>query len=490
MLYQNTITYIMFLMILAFTVLLIVNFRYILKSFKKIHLHTWYVLCFIISIGAVLSLLLPNMHLLYIDESWHMEAAKNMIQKGEPVVCTYDGQENCTVYVKSIGVSSIVAIAFAIFGISNWVALYLSSLFGILTIPLMFLMAYLLFNREKIALVSAVLLALTPLHLLWSQTIEQHVIPNFFMLLTFTLFLTYFKIKKNNLLTLSALSLAITLQMRGEFILLLPIIMILYYLNCKKTPTLASILIVSIGVIMAVPQLLFLKGLQEDIYPGAYFGLKLLLENAVHAIRVSTFLFNPVFIGFLVYAIWKWKGHKGAIFLGSWFLIFLLFYMSFIRLQDRMLLTPMLALIMIVSFGLSRLKWHYLIPISVLFITLPGLYSVYTDDYSRYILETRLPEEFENVFEGCIIIAENPTIIHANTDIESISTEYALQNEITNECLLYFKDGYCVRPAISSPIFGPQKGYERCRMMHQKYSLEEIANFREKDVIYTLYEVK
>ena len=220
---HDTIPSLILLNFILLIVLICFNWHAIKRFLFKIDKKTWCILALIFFIALLMRILIPaHQHVMYIDEQWYMEAGKNMLQTGS--------QDN---YSKSIAWPFILRIAFGIFGISNWTAIYTSVLLGSLTIFTIFFMTFSITKRKDIGLVSAIFLALSPAHIRWSATAETNIASLFFITLTiFFCFLYYHSLGSNKeryfLLWLSLVSLAFTAQFRPENY----VFIILFLLGC------------------------------------------------------------------------------------------------------------------------------------------------------------------------------------------------------------------------------------------------------------------
>ncbi|MDE1804465.1 MAG: glycosyltransferase family 39 protein, partial [Candidatus Micrarchaeota archaeon] len=134
------------------------------------------------------------------------------------------------VYHDIIGYPFLIAIAFAIFGISPATAYGLQMLTGILSIFFIFLAASAIFEKKSGVIAATASLALMPELFIWSRT---QAIPNLalmaFTTLTFALFIVF--ARRTNIRTFALFmgSLILTVYMRIEAILLIPIFLLLFF---------------------------------------------------------------------------------------------------------------------------------------------------------------------------------------------------------------------------------------------------------------------
>ena len=105
--------------------------------------------------------------------------------------------------------SIIVAIAFLIFGIYDWVAILISAIFGSLTVIVTYLIAKELFNF-RIAILSSFFLAINQLHIIYSRTALTDSTFTFFFSLSILFFLYSIRIKKTWMFLIYGIVLGIT----------------------------------------------------------------------------------------------------------------------------------------------------------------------------------------------------------------------------------------------------------------------------------------
>lgn len=132
----------------------------------------------------------------------------------------------------------LTTIPVAIFGLSEFSTRFISALIGTLTIPLFFWWVFLLFEKRKLALICAFVLALSPWHIFYSRGAWEVNLMTFWLLAMMTCLSLIFKSSKNNkyLLAISLLFgfLALSSYQAGK--LLVPLILGLYFvLNVKKS---------------------------------------------------------------------------------------------------------------------------------------------------------------------------------------------------------------------------------------------------------------
>lgn len=220
----NAVLIFLILILIIICNLIYFNSKVLKKYFGGVRKRTWFLLILIFLSGLLLRMfLIPHMHNLYYDEDGYLDIAKHISKEGNNCLCLYNTNGACNFCgysLKSVGFSFLLAVFFKIFGISHNVAFNVVVVFGSLTIFVMFLFLYALFEKEGLALLGALILALYPLHLRWSGSVSAEIISLFFILLTFLFLILYFRIGKLTVLLTSVLLLCFTMAVKEENILL------------------------------------------------------------------------------------------------------------------------------------------------------------------------------------------------------------------------------------------------------------------------------
>lgn len=177
---------------------------------------------------------------LYFDESIYQGIALNILHNGNALWCQYGTAYASSCYANQIyhdpvGWSVFIAIAFGIFGVGTGTAYSLQLLVGCLSILAVFLLSAALFKRRSIPLIAAAAFALNPQLIIWSRT--QAVIDLPFMMLTtltFFFFAVFLKRQRPSTLSLAAFSLVLTVYTRIEAFLMVPFLVLIYFVLGEK----------------------------------------------------------------------------------------------------------------------------------------------------------------------------------------------------------------------------------------------------------------
>jgi len=459
-------------LIILFFILSYKDFR--LKKIKKKY---WIILIFITLVGLILRLLAPHRHLFFIDESFYMGAAKSITEYGRSFLTTGP-------YSKQIGWPILLSIPFLLFGVNNYIAIYTSMFFGILSIPLMFILTYLLTKNKKIAIISSFLLAIYPMHIKYSGSAEIIIPSIFFILLTLISFIIYTKINKKILLTLSILLLTFTIQIRLENLLIIfPIAYILWQKKAKKE---LYLFLITIPFILAyLFQFFQLTNFYTAIYNNKVnlFGLNASIPKFYFINILDILLIMLLLISIPI----VYKENRRLFYISTLiFIPFLIFYSFYRYANDFHILTGIIALFPIISyFIIKNKKITTISAIIILILLMPS----FPKSDSQYILETKVMPELKNdVPKNCHIVMEIQLIGSTLSDLRIIDTvtfinkeDYDLRTYKSN-CLLFYEDIYCNSKLLPN-------SEKRCSIIKSKYNLTLYKQYKLDNIIYNLYNI-
>jgi len=167
----------LFYFMLAHFVLLIflfwANIKYLFREIKKIDKKIWIILLIIFLFGFYLR---NSEYWLgpYSDGYVYQESAHLWVQHGEYVKsCALGNQLDCKLFEQVLflpGYPFIIALIHLTFGINSLNASIISAILSSLTIIIVFFIAYLIFKKPIIGLWSALVYAIIPINILYSQT--------------------------------------------------------------------------------------------------------------------------------------------------------------------------------------------------------------------------------------------------------------------------------------------------------------------------------
>jgi len=228
---------ILFLLLVTIAILCYRNYSMFVREFRKIRKSTWLCLLGIFLFSLVLTVLIAPKHpIWYTDEFEYLELAKNIRYSGSANFYCYSElyQVPCIAPWVPIGYPVVVSIFYLIHFNYN-IAIYVNMLAGALCAVLIFLLAYLVYKNEKIAIFSAFILSIIPFHILWSGTAEPNVFAVLVLLMAMIAFIFFIRHNNLRIFGLFMSILIYSLYTRHEFIFLTPIYLVMFFaLRSKK----------------------------------------------------------------------------------------------------------------------------------------------------------------------------------------------------------------------------------------------------------------
>ncbi|MEM4268451.1 MAG: phospholipid carrier-dependent glycosyltransferase [Candidatus Woesearchaeota archaeon] len=507
---HNLIPYFVILTFIVLLWLVWLSWRDIADSLSRIKARTWLILAVIFFLALGIRLYFPlHRHIIYIDEPWYLEAGKDLLttaQQGD--------------YPKSIGWPFLISLFFGLFGVSNWVPIYLNIFLGAATVVPMFLFAYMITRREDLALAASFIFSLFPAHIIWSGSAETNISSVFFILCSayfWLLFYTQKKAKKTSnqkphLLWLAAVSLAFCMQIRPENLVLVTLFLFgaLHYNASFRS----IVLPLSVSIFLALPNLIQVLDFHMSVdwvasdtfgnMEGLNWSISNLIDNTLaYYLLVFGSTYQPIIVLPFVLAgviIMFPRKTKEAIFITEWFVLFWLTYFSswFQTLagKERFFITiyPIMAIFLVYGiYGLdnaffARLNRPLIKQNGMLIITLSValLFLPYVSGTSAYyadgrILETQIPEQAEKTIpKECVIIANWPTILRSSTELRVADAQNFMESEflrnilMNRSCVLFFEDLTC--------LGWDEAGlYEQCEHIKTEFNAQPFLAYSIKD---------
>lgn len=511
--YNNTIVYILYLVFMIFVVLLIFSFKEIKRKTIKISRKSLaiLILIFIISLGLRL-FILPISHKMYIDEPLYLDYAKNINLIKRPISCEYTSynQKECFSIIKPPGWPFILSILFLLLGYNNYYAIYLNILIGSFSIILTFLLTYLIFKKEKIALFSSFLLAISPIHIIWSNSAETNIISNFFILFTTILFIIYKKSSNRKILILTIISLLLSVMMRLENFLLIFLFCLEYYIikGIKPKPKIKKWLEENYNIILVALLLItfILMSISIESFGRTFFynNFCLYLFDYIKATSYDYIMLIPIIIYFIIYR--SKSFHKIRILLGLLLFSFIINLFLFFP-EERFALTPLTFMIILGSYSLNKILQPInrknkrkiliiIIPTLLIFLFLNINQKIDSSKLIRGLsLETSIPMRVKGTIpDSSYLILKYPSIITSVSDIKGISISNAISDdkiiwEILNSTaeLYYLKDIFCYNK--DNRINMGNYHLKDCIILEDKLELKKIKILKKGDINACLYQI-
>lgn len=472
------------------------------KELKGIKRTSMVILLIIFLIGSILRTTIGSYFVTFYDEMAYISIAKNIILFGKAGICEYTDFEKpmCILYEKSVGFPSILSLVIPFVGNSTSVLSYVNLFFGSFLIVVIFLLSYLVFKNDYIAIYSAFLVSLTPLLIYHSRSIETSISSTFFISLALLIFYLYFK-SRDEKLFLSAMSfLTIATAIRSENISLFPLFLLGFIaFNFKQKnkkiffPLLYSLIsispIVLYLILVTYPPIFYHEGVITSP-TGTYFNIEYIYNNVplLESIALGKYyplILNLLFILGVVVGFIKYK--KETIFLLIPIICFVSLYATYFNALTRYFFTIFVCSFILMSVGINFIqnfinhlifslkkgiksnseKLSLLIMMTIL-ITLfyPYLIDIGkpTDtNLGNQFLEKFISNDESSVFgTNEIIYVNNETAFLTNftkdadkcygiindpkflgtTDLKPISTKVAIENDISIKNII--QNGNCV----------------------------------------------
>ncbi len=474
---------------------------------------------FVLFFALFLSSLLPNYHVMYISEQWYIETARNIAAKGAAENCFYTDFETvaCEPYLKMQGWPVVLSFSFALFGVSAQTAFETSAVLSALAAMLLFLLAKVFLKNNGAALLSAIIFSLDPLRLFWSTNVETNGPTLFFAL--FPVFVAAIiressetKIKAHSLFALFFSSLFIAASMRVEYSLL---IAALFPMIRRKLPALKFngylLALLAVGFAILFLQIYALYTVQPSNDPA--YSLQNLMNNSkVVALIVSS---SPAYSLLFVLGITGLLlSFKKQFFFGT--LAFLIFIFSVIALgwsefayfyqgrplyyQDRFLLLPMSALIIMACFALFEVCKKSSVPrisFGMFGLAMTAFFVLQFPALELRLVSHDLQNDGVAALRGavpnsaCYVISENPLALYPTPGFRTLATKFAIARpervQFIKEktgCVFYFEDKYCWQGVLAK-----EDRLERCDLMARQYNLTEVFNLTGGSRVITLSKI-
>jgi hypothetical protein len=193
----------------------------------------------ILLVFAVLELyFIKPTQLLFFDDAIYQGMALDLIHMGQAWMCNYGTPTACLqgqVYHEPIGLSFNIAIAFLIGGVSRASSIAAELALGFISVFTSFFVALLLLKNKSAAYFAALLVALSPVVLVWAMPTNSDLAVLAYSLISIFFFLAF--MKKKSLWSLSNLlfSFSLLLYMKVDEIFFIPIFIVFYFVLEEKS---------------------------------------------------------------------------------------------------------------------------------------------------------------------------------------------------------------------------------------------------------------
>ena len=449
--------------------------------------------------AAAQLLLVSPKHLIFVDEFWYMEAAKNLVLHGG----------YAPGYFKAIGWPGLIAPVFAVFGFNNFNAIYLSIILGALSVPLAFYAAKRVFGDDTPAFIACALWAFLPQRLIWAATAETMTASVFLILLSSWLtLLAWDKPEEPAFAWLALLGWGLASQVRPEnFMLVLVLAAALALARADRSrwtlflkPALAAAALNLFDwIIFARFQSSTDWTARESagLLQGGNFSLQNLLRNTGNWMpKLWGWELHPLLLSLAaiagLYLLFR-RNRRAALLSALGYALLHLFYFSSwlasygSTLQGfpktKIFLLFYLLLCFWAAYALSLCRWKGLSKLP--YALALALLLNFVPYYAKYPLRS-VPHELEATMlsqlryavpQGCVVVANSALVVNSVNFFTVLEADVFLKNDelrlgaLNSGCVVFVEDLTC---SFSFESIGGN-----CARIKKEYELEKAADFRQ-----------
>jgi 4-amino-4-deoxy-L-arabinose transferase-like glycosyltransferase len=196
-------------------------------------------LILLIFVSVELYLVKPTQQLFF-DDAIYQAGAQMMLHEGQAWMCDYGTPTFCylgEVFHEPIGTSFNIAIAFGLLGVHEWTAYYVSFVAAIVSVFLVFLIAFMLSRDFRVAAFSEFLMALSPMLLVWAFPTTSDIYAFTYALVAVFFMLIFLRSKNIYTFSMLLFSAAFVTYMKVDEAILLFVILIGYLILDDKNIT-------------------------------------------------------------------------------------------------------------------------------------------------------------------------------------------------------------------------------------------------------------
>lgn len=212
----------------------------IVDAFKKIgikRMHLIFAFLIIILFLIIELFVIKTTQQLFFDDIIYQGGAQMLLHTGQAWMCNYGSPTNCIsgqIFHEPIGTSFLLAIGFLFFGVNRYVAFYEFIIIGAIAIIAFFAAALMLFKKPSYALFSELLLALSPLLLVWAAPTNSDIVMMLYSIIAFFALLLLIERKSIWAWAFMLFSFSTLTYTKIDALMYLPIFFIVYVALSKK----------------------------------------------------------------------------------------------------------------------------------------------------------------------------------------------------------------------------------------------------------------
>jgi hypothetical protein len=452
-------------------------------------------------------------HILYVDEFWYLEAAKNIMVHG------YAGG-----FGKAVGWPILISIAFLFFKIGNLTAIYLCTALGVAASAAFFLVAFALTRRTGCALLAGVMSGFLPARLVWAASAETAIPALFFVLLAVFLWVRYYETDDRATLWAGMLSWSMAAQIRPEMAILLALFavgVLLWRSADKKSAWWAGLSSAAAASALLVPNAVIYIRFQSSqnwaavdsrgLIKGGNFSLANLVLNSLKWLpKIFGGGFHPWIFsvlaaaGFLYLARRRWRL---AAFLAVWCGLLYVFYFSawfdfyggaldfpktklLLQLYPVWIITASAALCAPFWEGARpALRAGALVLAGLLAWRWPSVFAAYAIGGKGGDLETHMLAELERyVPKGYVLVAASPTVARATNFLPVVEASTFLRSEALQRRVFAEARGVAFLDDLTCHLGLPEITQD-CLAIRRDFNAAPMVEFNQGRTRYTLYRI-
>jgi hypothetical protein len=269
------------------------------KIFRQNGMWTWVLLGALVFCGISLAMFAaPREHRIYYDEDIYMNAGQNIACLHQTGMCNdgdfHYGQYACNrlEYNKDPnGWPYLMSLVMRVFGFSHISCFILNNIVFGFSIVVVFFIGRHLFGDPRIGLFSALIFALIPEAIRWSNTTAAEPSSALFVGMALLFVVWFLRTPSNDLLFLSAVTLPLAFQFRPESVLaVIPVMVSVLALNPKVVNEKRTWLALLLVLVLSLPHLVHLAAVRGASW-GAPSGLKFSMSFFVPNLRTNSFFY-------------------------------------------------------------------------------------------------------------------------------------------------------------------------------------------------------
>ena len=509
-----------FLLIVIGFILNIKSVKNVLEEIPKRYL---YLLLALIVCGILLAMFAaPRVHRLYYDENIYLNIGQNIAFQENAAMCA-EGFNNYGKYdcaqlehnKQPYAYPYLIAVLYRVFGASEIGAFLLNNFIFGLSIFVVFIIAYLLFNKPSMAIYSALVFCLIPENTIWSNTTTAEPGASLFAGAVVASALIYLREKNFKSLLFFVALIPFAIQFRIESIFVIPLVFLLILLRDGKVLKDGKIYLFGIlALTLLIPFVVQLYAVRGENW-GNTTGTRMDWSYLTHNFKTNSLFYirNAKFpflftIFFFIGLFFKRVCLKERCFTGFWFLsfwgVFLFFYAgSYEYGQDvRFSLVSYMPLSIIAGLGVSRLEEFFrrketVYTFRVFATSIIVLSFLQLMPHVRVIGEEAWGARYDHYYarkmldylpERSIVLTHNPNMFllwGGNAAQASIATN---NKPKINDFFERFTGGvyfhYNFWCNINDPV---QQAF--CNNILKKYKHEIVVKYKERNFDYVLYKL-